>query len=390
MTKRATPAETGDRYPIGRPNQIFIHTRRPLRRFEFRPCRTHTIGSVLGWLPRPETPAPKLDRETNARRVILAAAAALIAGLIAYQLPRDIRQSDFAQVWAAARGWRHGMDPYEVVGPDRVFRWQFPLLYPLPAVIVGLPFSWLSLPWADACFVASGAAAFLWAVTRDGLRTPRLWGLASLPFCYAVATSQWSPLITASVLTPLLAPLWVCKPTIGASLLIAYPRRSTLVAGLLFLLVSVAVHPVWVRDWIAGLSTAPHVVAPLRQTFAGLFVLLALTRWRRPEARLLVALACLPQTPLLYEAVPLFLIPKKHWEGVALVMLSLVAWLVWQAETVSGYDAIMAASGRLMVWCLYLPATFFVLQRPNVWVDRSTGNDPRTGEPASVPLRFGR
>jgi len=29
----------------------------------------------------------------------------------------------------------------------------------------------------------------------------------------------------------------------------------------------------------------------------------------------------------------------------------------------------MAASGRAMVWCVYLPATLFVLRRPNVWND---------------------
>jgi hypothetical protein len=212
----------------------------------------------------------------------------------------------------------------------------------------------------------------VWAITREGLRTPRLWGLASLPFCYAVATSQWSPLIIASALVPGLAPLWACKPTIGLALLLAYPNRSTIIAGVAFLLVSVAVHPSWVQDWLAGLPAAMHVVAPIRQTVAGAFVLLALLRWRRPEARLLVALACLPQSPLLYETIPLFLIPKTHWEGMTLGILAVVAWVLWQGEPLSGYGAIMAASGRMIVWGLYLPATAFVLRRPNVWVDPPT------------------
>lgn len=328
------------------------------------------LHALRACLARAEPSTRKWDRDTNARRAIIAIAAAVINGVIAYQLPHPTAPSDFAQVWAAAQGWRHGVDPYAVVGPGHLFPWRFPLLYPLPTVIFGLPFSWLSLPWADACFVAVVTAGFSWAITRNGLNTPQFWGLASLPFCYVVATSQWSPLIAASVLTPVLAPLWVCKPTIGAALLVAYPRRSTLIAGLLFLMLSVAVHPSWVQDWLAGLPTASHIGAPIRQTFAGSLVLLALTRWRRAETRLLVALACVPQTPLLYEAVPLFLIPETHWEGAALWALSIVAWLIWHASAGAlGFEAALAESGRLMIWWLYLPATAMILRRPNVWAE---------------------
>ena len=54
-------------------------------------------------------------------------------------------------------------------------------------------------------------------------------------------------------------------------------------------------------------------------------MLLAILRWRRPEARLLIALACVPQSMLLYETVPLFLVPRTFRESALLVALSYVA-----------------------------------------------------------------
>ena len=57
-------------------------------------------------------------------------------------------------------------------------------------------------------------------------------------------------------------------------------------------------------------------------TAGGPLILLALLRWRRPEARLLVALGCIPHTTMLYEALPLFLVARRWQEGVLLAALS--------------------------------------------------------------------
>ena len=43
--------------------------------------------------------------------------------------------SDFDQVWAGARALWEGKDPYAVVGPGREFGWNWPLYYPLPALV---------------------------------------------------------------------------------------------------------------------------------------------------------------------------------------------------------------------------------------------------------------
>jgi hypothetical protein len=46
---------------------------------------------------------------------------------------------------------------------------------------------------------------------------------------------------------------------------------------------------------------------------------LCFARRRRPEARLLAALVCVPITLMPYEAVPIFLIPRICWEAATLV-----------------------------------------------------------------------
>jgi hypothetical protein len=57
-------------------------------------------------------------------------------------------------------------------------------------------------------------------------------------------------------------------------------------------------------------------------------------KWRRPEARLLAALACIPQTPVLYEVVPLFLLVRTFREAAVLVVLTGVAGRIVNAIAV--------------------------------------------------------
>ena len=95
--------------------------------------------------------------------------------------------------------------------------------------------------------------------------------------------------------------------------------------------------------------------------------MLALARWRRPEARLVFALACVPQTPLLYETVPLFLVPVTLAEGGALWLGSWIAALAVSAHGPYDSDAArFAVSSKAIGWCLYLPCVLMILRRPNV------------------------
>jgi hypothetical protein len=151
-----------------------------------------------------------------------------------------------------------------------------------------------------------------------------------------------------------------------------------MVVGCLALLAaSLAVSPNWPWHWLDALheptlqrADRPVVLttylAPVLQP-GGFLVLLALLKWRRPEARLLVALACVPQTPVAYEMVPLVLVAGARVE---LLLLTVLSWGMYAAllhyRTFGDWEAIARVSGIAEVWLLLIPSTIFVLRRPNV------------------------
>ena len=300
------------------------------------------------------------------RRLAVAAAAALFGAAISIEYsfdPLPPYLSDFSSAWAGARELRAGGNPYDVVGPGKPHPIDFPLLYPLPAVLFALPFSYLPMVWADAIFVALGAGALAWAITGARVLTPQLIVFGSMSYLTAAQVAQWSPLLTAGARLPTLGFVLACKPTIGAALWIAYPRlRSALLAAGLVCL-SFVVWPSWVESWWSTLATARHLKAPITY-WGGPLILLALWKWRLPEARLLVALACVPQTAVLYDVVPLFLVVRTFGEGCVLLMLCMGVMLARDlGAPYASYNALMAATGQWIVWLIYLPCLVILMRR---------------------------
>jgi hypothetical protein len=146
------------------------------------------------------------------------------------------------------------------------------------------------------------------------------------------------------------------------------------VGGALLSLCALALVPSWPRDWLASAGHSPVHLAPIRVLGGGL-CLLALTRWRRPEARLLVAMACVPQSLLYYDQLPLWLVPRSWRESAALTLLSHVAtFVVWWFQPLPVRD-LLRVSGPVIVALLYLPALLMVMRRRNEgevapWVER--------------------
>src|SRR5206468_4810875 len=131
------------------------------------------------------------------------------------------------------------------------------------------------------------------------------------------------------------------------------------------------IRPSWPADWLAAVRHTSLVtpggtpyLAPIL-TPGGALAALMLLRWRRPEARLVLALACVPQTPLLYETVPLFLVPQTIVEG---GVLWLGSWLVALLQALGGpYGTVLerfTAPRRAIGWLLYVPCVAMVLRRP--------------------------
>lgn len=235
-------------------------------------------------------------------------------------------------------------------------------MYPFTAVTALLPFAWVPGLVINVGWVAVSAAWLAWMVTKDGV-TPRLVMLLSPAMIHAVHTSQWTPLLTAAALSKWGGALLACKPTTAAWLFAYSPKPRHLLGASLLTLVSLLLWPRWPMAWQAAvLDKAIYTVWPLALPLAPL-VLAALLRWRDPGARLLVTMALVPHTMQIYETLPLFLIATTWvdagvlWTGSVLVTALHNAMGPYPNGT-----EWTRASGRLIVWLLYIPALVMILR----------------------------
>jgi hypothetical protein len=307
---------------------------------------------------------------------VIRLAVALVLGALAAALSYRFAvipdpQRDFTQLWFAARALRDGKDPYALIGPGLAYDWSYPLLYPLTAAVAVLPLTPLSIPLANATFMFIGATAFAWALSRNGYGA--LLGFFSASMFVAVQIVQWAPLFAGAVVFAPLSIFLVAKPTIGAAVFFARPNRWAVIGGLALIAAAMVVQPTWPASWLHAVArntlmnplTAPHTPPVLLP--GGFLVLACLARWRRPEARLVAALACVPQTLMPYETVPLFLVPTAWHDALLLMALSwgALTWVMMHVPP-TDFPRFVIACAPVMVWALYLPVTLMILRRPNV------------------------
>jgi hypothetical protein len=305
-------------------------------------------------------------------RALFALAAAVLSGYRAMLWTfGESKPRDFDQVWFAARALFAGRNPYVEIGPGLAFDWPAPLYYPLTAAVTVLPLATIGRSIAAVLFAAGASGAFVWAATRRSLAPAVV--ITSASAALAAETVQWSPLLGAAYGIPWLGALLCAKPTIGLAIWLARPTRAAVIGGVVLSGIALALVPSWPLDWLEALrhtslasAGGTPYFAPIKSA-GGAFALLAILRWRRPEARLILALACVPQTPLLYETVPLFLVPYSIAEG---GVLWLGSWLAALWLSAAGpFDSDLArfrVSVEAIGWCLYFPAIIMVLRRPNV------------------------
>jgi hypothetical protein len=296
-------------------------------------------------------------------------AAFAVACWAAYRLPPPSTW-DSEQLWVGARALLDGRNPYTAVEARDM---NFPLFYPISAVVFALPLGVLPLELARATWAGVGGALLFLAARRYGRALPT--ALLSAGTVSALVQGQWSPYLTAAIAWPLFAGIWAAKPTLGLALFAAAPSWPALVVGAALTAIGFLLVPSWPQDWLRALRASEHV--PLIFRPGGFVLLLAALRWKQPEARLLTLLACVPQTTALYETVPLFLIPRTRWEGYGLACLSYVAafagaLVVPRTAGMSLEDTIVGRWPFVLV-CLYLPVLLMVLR----------------GGPASISLAGG-
>jgi hypothetical protein len=267
--------------------------------------------------------------------------------------------SDWDAIWTAASALSQGRNPYAaIVTPP----WPWRLFYPLPAVVLVMPFSLASLELARPLFMGLSSALFAYALTRRAW-----WPLLALwsgAMVESLRGIQWAPLLMTATLIPALGFVYAAKPTTGLALWLAAPSRRPVIGGLVLLAVSFVLSPSWVRDWLDSLGGIPHLPPVLRP--GGLLVLLAVLRWRRADARLLVALACMPQTTTMYEVMPLFLLARSWKEAGALSALTMAAVLLYRYTPQGPWPTGADEKWLILLAIVYLPALAAVLARPNV------------------------
>lgn len=295
---------------------------------------------------------------------------------------------DFDPLWYAARLLWQGLDPYPLIGPGKPYPSDWGLWYPLPAVLVLMPLAALPLVWARAVFIGVTSGLLAYGVTRERWRPLVLF--LSFGYYDAMASGQWSPLLAAMAVLPGLSWLAACKPNMAAavvgSTLDWRAWRLAVVGGVALTAVSLVVLPGWPAEWwAAARGGASFIVAPVTLP-GGVLALAALARWRRPEARLLAFLACVPQTSSNYDFVLFWLLPQSWPEYALLFALERVAFhfSYWAIPHAPGpaFAAYLHDYAPLRVALLYLPLTLMVRRRPNVgtvpaWAERAVAALPR-------------
>jgi hypothetical protein len=266
-------------------------------------------------------------------------------------LLHHVGAGDFAWSLAGARLLLANKNPYDqaLLAPHLPYAPDAPLFYPLPALIVALPFAPFPDSIAAALFIGISCAALAWAVTKA-----RYWPLLLFvsPAMYTCLWSaQWTPLLTLALFLPALAPLAIVKPNLGAAILAHRPswRVSLVCAALLAL--SVLILPSWPLDWLHNARQAVHV-APVTILPFGPLLLLALFRWRDPRARLLLTLSVLPNRMAFYDQLGLLTIPRSRLPLVGMVVLQ---WVAFYAMPAPWWDT--SARAWIVALC-YLPALY--------------------------------
>ena len=317
-------------------------------------------------------------------RLLASFGVALAAAAIAWvKIAQNGMQYDFGYLWTAARALIDGLDPYSVVRPGVSYFDNY-LMYPLPPVLATVPLAPLSMNVAGVIFSAVSMATLAFALSGEGWQ--RLPILMSFPALWCITAGQVAPFVAAAAVAPAFAWAATFKPTLGFAAFCSKPSWRFVLVGAAVLVLSLLAKPDWPLRWLAvsRQTAAINYQMPIAVQGGALLVLAAL-RWRRPDARLLLAMACMPQSMMLYDQLPLMLIARTRLEALAYSLWSYGAPLamrfVTETPAMDTKQYTLPYLARIITWTMYLPALVLVLARPNtgsipVWLQEGVRSWP--------------
>jgi hypothetical protein len=315
------------------------------------------------------------------RRLRISIAIGVAAGLLAYAfLNRPGLGGDYFFVWSAARSLFAGQNPYHViaVGPENPANDVF--LYPLPALLIIAPFAWLPIAASGGVFLGISSALLAYGLTRNGFH--RLPLFMSAPFLMAVSLGQWSPLITAAALESNLGFVFAAKPNLGLAAWVYRPNVRALIAGVLIVLVSLAILPSWPLDWYHNITGRPEKFSPIRIGLGPLLILAAI-RWRQSESRLLLSMAIIPQGLFFYDQLILGLIPRTFRQSLIFALATFALLLTWFHRLGPGDYYVREAIPYVMA-IYFVALVMLLLPAPKKAADAAKPQ-PRDETPSPVP-----
>jgi len=310
-------------------------------------------------------PVPSL-RLRLAIAVVVAVGAAIITYVVLTEHP-VLAARDFTWHWRAARILLDGQNPYEQIRPTGYYPYNYGYFYPLSAAVLVLPLALLPVIPAGILFIAITAFLLAFVATRTGYQ--RLPMFFSMPFVWSCYLVQVAPLLTAAMLAPILSGAMCIKPNLGLGVLVYRPRlRYALIGSAILMGVAFAFVPSWPMDWFREVAARPSGFYRSPVTLrGGLLLLVAVIRWRQPEARLLLVMALIPQNFTFVDQLPLWLVARTFKESLFLAALSwlgLFAIRFLLPASIAPINA-MLITGPVQLMICYMPCLILVLRRPN-------------------------
>jgi hypothetical protein len=296
------------------------------------------------------------------RLAIAGAVTILLAAVLWVGTDQQLNRIDFFNYWFGGLAALHHRSPYLAVDAAAAIGHPgYSYHYPGPAALWLAPFGLLSQRLAYVLWTAFGVGFLVYGITQAGWW--RLGILASAPLWVSVLMGQTGPWTTAAAVLPWFGWVYAAKPSIGLALWLAWPRRSSVVAGAGLVLLSLLWLPGWPQAWWANVADAPFYLAPIRRPF-GWLLLLGWLRWREPGGRLIGALALIPHTTSLYEMMPLLLLAKRPRHLLVLLALGWTAYYgiyTYTSRTPADVVQLLAAQWPYILTLCYLPALGLVL-----------------------------